>query len=128
MDLSRRLAFEEHKGRRILRMDNSSNSKDEAYAIFDKFDALIRQQPLGSALVLCDFENCYHDVTILGQWKRASPEHEAFIKKTACVGVAGSFRIAMAAYRFFARLRGVKIDTIMRDFDDEAAAMEWLIE
>ena len=109
-------------------MDNSSNSKDEAYAMFDEFDALVRSQPKASLLVLCDFENCYHDVTILGKWKRASEEHQLYITKSANLGISGSFRIAMAAYRFFARLRGVEVDTIMRDFSDELSAKDWLVE
>lgn len=123
-----RLRFIDHKGGRILLMDNSSNSKDEAYAMFDAFDVLVRSQPEGSLRVLCDFENCYHDVGILGKWKQASQEHQRYIVKSANLGITGSFRIAMAAYRFFARLRGVPVDEIMRDFQDEELAKDWLVE
>jgi hypothetical protein len=123
-----RLRFIEHKGGRILLMDNSANSKDEAYAMFDAFDSLVRSQPRGSLRVLCDFEGCYHDVGILGKWKKASEEHQNYIVKSANLGITGSFRIAMAAYRFFARLKGVPIDSIMRDFSDEEQAKDWLLE
>lgn len=109
-------------------MDCSSNTKEEAYEIFDRFDALIRGQAPKSARVLCDFENCYHDPFILMKWKKASAEHEPFVLKTAVTGVSGSFRIAMAAYRFFARLSGVEIDQIMREFPDPEAAKAWLIQ
>jgi len=109
-------------------MDNSSNTKEEAYAMFDEFDALIRKQALDSTLVLVDFENCYHDVTILGKWKQASVDHVKYVKKTASVGVTGSFRMAMAAYRFFVRFRGHEIDKILHDFDSVEAAKDWLLE
>jgi hypothetical protein len=123
-----RLRFIEHKGRRILLMDCSANSRDEAYAIFDAFDALIRKQPPKSTLVLCNFENAYHDMVILSRWKKASPEHEAYVIRTANVGIGGTFKVAMAAYRFFARLSGVEIDALMRDFKDDEAAKDWLLE
>lgn len=123
-----RLSFIEHQGKRILFMDNSANNRDEAYAMFDAFDSLVRAQPEKSLLVLCDFENCYHDVTILGKWKKASQEHQRIIIKSANLGISGSFRIAIAAYRFFARLRGIEVEQIMRDFNDESAAKNWLVE
>jgi hypothetical protein len=123
-----RLRFIEHKGRPILLMDCSANNRDEAYAIFDAFDALIRKQAPKSTLVLCDFENAYHDMNILSRWKKASPEHEAYVIRTANLGVSGTFKVAMAAYRFFARLAGVEIDALMRDFKDEEEAKDWLLE
>jgi hypothetical protein len=123
-----RLRFIEHKGRKLLYMDCSSNNKDEAYAIFEQFDVLIRKEPERSVLVLCNFENCYHDSVILGKWKRASTEHERHVSRTACVKVEGLFKIAMAAYRFFARLRGIEVEGIMRNFGDEEAAKDWLVD
>ena len=122
-----RLRFIEHKGSKILLMDCSSNSKQEAYDIFDDFDALIKMQGPKSTLVLCDFENAYHDITILTRWKRASPSHEPYVLRTANIGVSGTFKVAMAAYRFFARLSGVDVDAIMRDFHEEEAAKDWLV-
>ena len=123
-----RLRFIEHAGKKLLFMDCSSNTKEEGYAIFDDFEALLKQQPEKSVLLFCDFENCYHDSVILGRWKKASPEHQRYIKKAACVGVSGGFKIAMAAYRFFARFSGIDIDTIMHIFNEESDAKNWLVE
>ncbi len=123
-----RLRFIDHKGVPILLMDCSSNTKEEAYAIFEAFDLFIRAQADKSVLLLCDFENAYHDVTLLGKWKRASSQHERYVSRLAVLGVGGSFRIAMAGYRFFARLAGVDVHAIMRDFKDEESAKDWLIE
>ncbi|HTB22952.1 MAG TPA: hypothetical protein VK914_09620 [bacterium] len=126
--LGRRVRWEKDKLGRILVFDCSNNSLEEAYALFHAFQDAVLSQPEGSVRVLADLENGSHDIALTRMWKEAIPSHDRIVTKLALLRVTGSMKVVIAAYRFYARVRGVEVDLKMAYFEDETKAREWLAE
>lgn len=123
-----RLRWEQDPRGRLLIFDCSDNTLEEARSLFDGFHAAVLAEPAGSVRVLADFENAAHEPALTRRWKEAFPEHNRQIRAFAAVGVTGGMKMVIAAYRFYARLRGGDIETKMRFFENQEEARAWLAE
>ena len=126
VDLGDRVRWETDRRGRLLIFDCSNNNRDEAYALFDAFQRTVLPEPPGTVRVLMDFENAAHETELTRRWKEASLDHNRQITKAAMVGVTGGMKIVLAAYRFYARMKGMEIETKTAFFEDETAARAWL--
>jgi hypothetical protein len=126
VDLGRRVRWEQDKLGRLLIFDCSNNNRDEAYALLDAFMAALRPEPPVSVRVLVDLENAVHETGLTRRWKEAVMEQDTRVAKVALLRITSGMKVVMAAYRFYARVRGVEIDTKMVYFEDEARARAWL--
>lgn len=126
VDLGRRVRWERDKLGPLLIFDCSNNNRDEAYALLDAFMAAVLPQPPASVRVLVDLENAVHETALTRRWKEAVLEQDTRIAKAALLGITSGMKVVIAAYRFYARVRGVEIDTKMVYFEDEARARAWL--
>jgi SpoIIAA-like len=125
-DLGRRVRWEQDSRGRFLVFDCSNNTLEEAYALFDAFHDAVMAEPAGSVRVLADFENAAHEPKLTRRWKSAWQVHNGQVRILACLGVTGGIKVVIAAYRFYARLRGTDLDARMRFFDREEEARAWL--
>lgn len=128
VDLGGRLRWEEDAKGRLLVFDCSNNTLPEAWALFENFHAAILAEPAGSVRVLADFENAAHEPRLTNRWKNEWASQNAQVAKFACLGVTGGIKVVIAAYRFYARLRGSDLDSRMRFFDQESEARDWLLK
>jgi hypothetical protein len=126
--LLHRFKWEQDARGRLLVIDFGNSRKDEANALFELFDAMVRAEAPGSVRLLGDFENAYHAPDLTRRWKEASAAHDRQIARAAVTGVKGGVKVAVLAYRLFLRIRGIAVDTKLRLFEDPAAARAWLAE
>lgn len=128
MQLHERVRWEQDALGELLVYDCSNNGMADAVPLFEAFHREVMSRPAGTVRVLADFENAVHGTEITKLYKDAHAEHDRQVKKIACLGITGGMRIVLAAYRFFARLKGVDIDGKMRLLDDASQARAWLLE
>ena len=128
MDLSARVHWERDAAGELLVFDASNDTREEVLPLFEAFHREVLSRPAGTVRVLADFENAVHSTEITRKWKDAHDEHDRQVRKIACLGVTGGMKIVFAAYRFYARLRGLDIDVKMKLFDAEGPARAWLLE
>jgi hypothetical protein len=128
VDLGRRVRWERDKLGPLLIFDCSNNNHDEAYALLDAFMAAVLPEPPGSVRVLVDLENAVHETGLTRRWKAAVMEQDTRVAKVALLRITSGMKVVMAAFRFYARVRGVEVDTKMVYFEDEARARAWLEE
>lgn len=128
MDALHRLRWEQDPAGRLLVLDAANDSKDEAEAVFELFDATIRAEPDNSVRLLADLENGFHSPALTLRWKEAYKDHDRVIRKAAILGSTGGMKVVVSAYRFYLRMRGVDVDQKMRLFSDAASARAWLAE
>jgi hypothetical protein len=128
VDLSGRLRWEDDARGKLLVFDCSNNTLPEAWALFEAFHAAIMAEPAGSVRVLADFENAAHEPRLTNRWKSEWSNQNAQVQKIACLGVTGGIKVVIAAYRFFARLKGVEVEARMKFFDQERDARDWLLK
>lgn len=128
MPLGERLDWQEDAAGRLLVVDFGNTTKEEANGLFELFDAAVRAEPEGSLRLLADFNGAFHAPDLTQRWKVAAAVHEKHIRMAALTGVHGGVKVAVMAYRFYLRLRGVDVARKMRLFEkaDEAAARAWL--
>jgi hypothetical protein len=127
VDLGKRVRWEGSGAARYLWFDCSDCNRDEAYALQAAFQREVGGQAPGSARVLADFENGYHESALTQRWKDLYAEHDHRVQRIACLGVVGTMKVVFAAYRFFVRFKGVDIDAKMRLFEDRDEALAWLL-
>lgn len=125
-ELGPRLRWDKDKLGRLLVLDCSNNSRDEAYAQFEATHKVLLAEPPASVRLLVDFENAVHETALTRLWKEASIEHDKRVTKVALVGVTGGMKVVVAAYRFYVMVRGLEADTKMAFFDEESEARAWL--
>lgn len=120
--------WEDHRGRRYLLMDGSRNDRAAAWKSYEDFHALLYQEPLDSVRVLADFSDSYYESELTDKWKKAVEKDNTYVVQGALVGIEGGMKIMIAAYAFFARLRGVPVDKKLRYFESREQALAWLFE
>jgi hypothetical protein len=126
VDLGTRVRWENDKLGRLLIFDLSNNSRDEAHALLDAFDAAVMAEAPGSVRMLVNIENTVYELGLTRRWREAVTRHDPQMAKTAMLGVGGGLKALVAAYRLYARFKGIDIDKKMALFDDEAGARAWL--
>lgn len=118
----------DYKGKKIIYINNINATKEENLQNFYDFDKLVKTQPLKSVLLLHDITNTTSSKESLEKWKNSSTEHEKYVIKNALVGVKGLRAAILMAYKTFTRLKGLNADEIIRAFNTQEEAKEWLIQ
>ena len=81
-----RIRFIDHQGKRILLVDLSNCSADEVEAIVRRVPDYTTVQPLGSVLVLTDFNGASFDRDAIRAVKETAVFDKPFVKKSALIG------------------------------------------
>ncbi|MBF0360601.1 MAG: hypothetical protein HQK49_06300 [Oligoflexia bacterium] len=90
--LKERVKFINYKGSKILSIDASSLSSDGIIVILDISKALIRAEPLKSALVFGDWTNMNVELKLIDAFKEYMTNNKPHIKYTAIIGVQDFMR------------------------------------
>ena len=113
----------EHKGKRIFFADYSGFGRDfealrlEVEAAVDT----IAKEPRKTVLVLSDFHATVETMDNLNTVRKLLNRSNPAVIKRALLGVSGMRRI------FITTFSNVTGDTLVQAFDDQAAALDWLV-
>jgi hypothetical protein len=113
----------EHKGKQIFYQDFSRNFFNSA-AVKEELaevQIVVKEQPLGSTLILSDFRDTNVGSDLLSVMNSASAATKAYVRKTAVLGVTGM-------KRKLADLLTAITGQPLKYFDDIEAAKDWLAE
>jgi hypothetical protein len=91
----------EVEGVRILHLDFSGCTLEEAPGLLEVCGKLVRSQPLGSALTLSDFTNARFDSEISSSLRVYTRDNKPFVHFAAVVGVSGLKRVIYRAVLLF---------------------------
>lgn len=117
-----RTRFIEHKGKRILLLDYAGvRDPDEALREVAHSKQVVAQQPPGSLLVMTLVRDARYNAAVLQAMKDLAAHNAPYVKHSAVVGMSGLHRIAYQAVMVFSK-RSIKT------FDQEAEALDWLVE
>ncbi|MBN2388519.1 MAG: hypothetical protein JXB85_15990 [Anaerolineales bacterium] len=114
----------EHKGRRIFFADYSDFEND-TQALQEEVDQAvdaIAQEAYKSVLVLSSFVGTLETISNLRVVRQAIPRANQAVIKRALLGVSGPRRLFITT---FASVLG---DTIVKAFDTQIQALDWLVE
>ena len=113
----------EYKDKKIFYQDFSRNFYNSAAVKTElaEVQAVVRSQPLNSALVLSDFRDTNIGSDLLSEMNAASAATKAHVHKTAVLGVSG-------VKRKLADLLIAITGQPLKYFDDVEAAKNWLVE
>jgi hypothetical protein len=98
-----RIAWFEHKGKRILMEDYSGISPAELPALLEKAHRLIAAEPLGSVLAIANVHGTHYDRDASDRMKAFVKSNTPFIKATAVVGLSG---LQTIVYQAIVKLTG----------------------
>jgi hypothetical protein len=116
-----RVRFKEHKWRRILLIDFSNCSIDEALKTMKEAEKIIRVQPKGSLLILTDVTNARYNLEAVERLKEFTKGNKPYVRASAVVGLDGIKKIIYDAVVMFSK-------RFFPVFDDREKAKDWLIE
>ncbi len=118
--MGERVSWITHKGTRVLRIDYSGLKGEEILPVIAQVAALYKTQTKGSVLCLCDVRNAIgtqESVDALKGLVRTTREYD---KRVAVLGISGLKKAFLALINVFAK-------HTMQAFDDEQAALDWLV-
>lgn len=124
----RRMHFDRDAKGPLLILDDSHTTQQEAWQLFRDFDQHAKAQPDQSLRLLLDYTESWHEPDLTEAWQKAFQRHERVVVKAAVFGATRSVRLAVTAYRFFARLKGADVERRLRSFKTEEEARAWLLE
>ena len=113
----------EHQGKKIFYQDFSNNFYNSAAVKTElaEVQKIVKAQPLGSVLVLSDFRDTNVGSDLLPAMNAASTATQAYVHKTAVLGVTG-------IKRRLADLLTALTGQPLKYFDDIESAKDWLVE
>ena len=85
--MEERIRFITHNGQRILLIDLSNCSADEVTSVAHLVPSYTTSEPLGSVLLLADFNGAKFDKTTLTALKEATAYTQPHLKRSAWIGV-----------------------------------------
>ncbi|MGD8352845.1 MAG: hypothetical protein PVJ01_01665 [Pseudomonadota bacterium] len=115
-----RARFIEHNGVRIVYLDFSDCTTEEAKEVIDEAKPLIRKEPLKSVLTLTYTDGGRFDGEVISALKEFTKGNEPYVKAAAVVGITGLQKIVLDAVSFFSS-RG------FATFDEAEKAKDYLI-
>lgn len=125
--MSERVAFKEHHGKQVLRVDLRSATRDENLASMRALEELMAQQaPVSVNLLGVAGENEF-DPEIFNRWRGTLLGIQSKVKRSAMTGFEGVALLAVRGYIAASALLGNELG---KDrgvyFDTEQEAMDWL--
>lgn len=128
VDVGSRVRWEGDVRGKVLVIDSSATRRDEAYALFYACQREFAGQPADSVRLLMRLENAFYDSALVRLWKGAAVDNNRVVVRWAFTGLSGGVKAALAAYRFYTKMRGIDLDSKIKYFDDDAQARIWLAE
>ncbi len=116
-----RVKFIIHKWRRILVLDGSYCSVEEAIKSIDEAKKVIRSQPESSLLILTDVTGAKYNLEVIEKLKEFASGNKPYVRASALVGLDGLQKAVYSAVTLFSK-RTIPV------FDDIEEAKDWLIE
>jgi hypothetical protein len=113
-----------YKGKEIFYTDLSDFDRETKQELKDTLEAskaYVAKQPLNSVLILTNYKNLRYDSEVVGFFKDYAEHNKPFVKASALVGMESIQKLAFTFIQRFSE-RELKL------FDDEQAALDWLIE
>ena len=119
--MTERVKFIEHKWRRILLLDFSECTIDEALKTMEEAEKIIRSQPAGSLLILTDVTNARYNLEAVEKLKGFTRGNAPYVRASAVVGLDGIQKVIYRAVVMFSK-------RMFPVFEDREKAQDWLIE
>lgn len=116
-----RVKFINHKWRRILLLDGSHCTVDEALSSIDEAKEVIRSQPEASLIILTDVTGARYNLEVVEKLKEFTAGNKPYVRASAVVGLDRFQKVFYNAVALFSR-RTFPV------FDDIEKAKDWLIE
>ena len=116
-----RTRFIDHQGTRILLLDFAGiREPDQAVHEIRLSRDFVARQPKNSLRVMTLVRNARYNAAVLQAMKELAAHNAPYVRASAVVGMGGLHRIAYQAVILFSKRN-------IRTFDDEAAALDWLV-
>jgi hypothetical protein len=118
--MAERVSWITHKGTRILRIDYSGLKGEEILPVVAQVSAVYRTQATGSVICLIDVRNAIATQESMDALKGLVRTTRDYDKRVAVLGISGVKKAFLALINLFAK-------HAMQAFDDEQAALDWLV-
>ena len=107
------------KGKKIVYIDFSGCSPEDALSVITKAKTVIGKLPLDSVLTLTNLTNMRFDPSTSSHFKEYTEYNEPFVKAAAIYGVKGLLK---SIYQFFAH----RSKRELKLFETKEEAIDWL--
>jgi hypothetical protein len=118
--MAERVSWITHKGTRVLRIDYSKLKGEEILPVVAQVSAVYRTQAKSSVLCLCDVRDAMATQESMDALKGLVRTTRDYDKRVAVLGISGLKKAFLALINVFAK-------HTMQAFDDEQAALDWLV-
>ncbi len=114
-----RIQWVTHKGKRIFYTDFSNLKSEQSIQMLAEVDIVIRKEPIGSVLMLGNYENSPFSMNTLTAFNKYTPEHQKYLKANSMVGIKGLTKVMFDGASKF-------LKTEFRIFNTKEEALDWL--
>ncbi len=115
-----RVKFVPYRGKKLLVLDFSNYSLEDAKALIVAARKVIDDQPPGSLLIFCDFTNTPATPDVVFMMRDFAKNNRPFVKASAAIGLDGPRALILNTINRFVQ-RSVMI------FSDAVKAKNWLV-
>jgi hypothetical protein len=126
--MQQRVIWIEHQGKEILRFNAQGADRPEQLAMLEDYAKALKGRPERSVLLLFEGGDIEFHPDVLTKGKAIFNELESRIQRSAVIGMTGVLKMAVQGYRESARLMGRDMDDKAKPFDNEAKALDWLVQ
>lgn len=111
-----------HAGREIVLLDyrDVTDADEILRGIAAAYALIERYPPHGSLLTLTDVRGARYNADVMAALKKFGAHNKPYVKAAAVLATSPTHRVAITAVALFA-------GRVMRGFDDEQAAKDWLV-
>ena len=113
----------------ILVANYSLSNRDEVWALTNKVNDWLGEQPPNSANILFDMHKPFYEASHVNHWKKSLGRYDAIIRKSCFINASPFMQMMVPTMRTFAALTGAPMK---KDrgifFKDREAALTWLSE
>jgi hypothetical protein len=107
------------KGKKIVYIDFSNCSPEDALSVMTKAKEIIGKQPLGSILTLTNLTDMHFNPSSNQQFKEYTDHNQPYVKAAAIYGMKGLLK---SLYQFFSKRSKRELEL----FETREEALEWL--
>jgi hypothetical protein len=126
--MEKRVTWIEHKGVEVLRVNAAEASRTEQIGLLEDYGkAMKSRQPKSVRMLFVGGEIEFHP-ELITKGKAVFNELEDRVLRSATVGLSGVLKMAVKTYREAASLMGREMTDKAVPYDDENAALDWLIQ
>ncbi len=115
-----RVRFVEHKGKKILYIDFSNCSEEEALAVIEGGKKQVRSQPEKSLLTLTNVNQAKYNSKVVEAFREFTKGNKPYVRAAAITGLSKIKKMIFKAVKEFSQRQ-------LQEFSDEEKAMDWLV-